>query len=204
MFFLSFIAINSLILVEFIFNPVVLSVRCMVGTIMSFFVSVSFFVFVFLLLFLLLLTNCVYRICLSVVLLPCSVFIVECNTLSDEWMDSRVSNSCRLRIIHLIYIRMYHKTRARTLTHAYYLVPFVTKIFLLGEPPAITIVLILKNSLESKGMRRGLLNYLKCAERLRQFVYWYNIVMFPNCDPHTFYYLLWLSPSLFPSIIILW
>ena len=73
-------------------------------------------------------------------------------------MDSRVSNSRRLRIIHFISVRMYHKTRARTLARAYYLVPFVTKIFLLHEPSAITIVSILKNSLESEGMRRGLLN----------------------------------------------
>ena len=63
--------------------------------------------------------------------------------------ESRDSNSRRLRIIHLVYVRMYHKTRARTLTRAEYLVPVRDQNFLLDDTSAITIVSILKNSLES-------------------------------------------------------
>ena len=68
---------------------------------------------------------------------------------------------------------MYHKTRARTLTLAYYLVPVRDQNFFIGEPSAITIVSILKNSLESAIMTQRMLSYLKRAHRLRQFVYWY-------------------------------
>ena len=45
--------------------------------------------------------------------------------------ESRVSNSRRLRIIDLIYVQMYHKNRARTLTCAYYLVPAHDQNFLI-------------------------------------------------------------------------
>ena len=56
-----------------------------------------------------------------------------------------------------MYHTIYRKTKARSLTRAYHIVSVCAKTFLIGKPSAITISSILKNSLESEGMRQGLL-----------------------------------------------